>query len=117
MKNVWRQSLFRREGVSFELKGDRLNPYHLIERMKYDGCNEAVRNIAPKIATALPEIEKMILEIPVLTDTQKKFYLAVMEQRYEKVLKPTCQKIMGQQMAMERQPKGRGADNCLLTRR
>lgn len=92
----------------FELKGDRLNPYHLIERMKYDGCNEAVRNIAPKIATALPEIEKMILEIPVLTDTQKKFYLAVMEQRYEKVLKPTCQKIMGQQMTMERQPKGRG---------
>lgn len=92
----------------FELKGDRLNPYHLIERMKYDGCNEAVRNIAPKIATALPEIEKMILEIPVLTDTQKKFYLAVMEQRYEKVLKPTCQKIMVQQMAMERQPKGRG---------
>ena len=92
----------------FELKGDRLNPYHLIERMEYDGCNEAVRNITPKIATALPEIEKMILEIPVLTDIQKKFYLAVVEQRYEKILKPSYQKIMGQQMAMERQPKERG---------
>lgn len=80
----------------FELEGKRLNPYHLIERMEYEGCNEAVRNITPKIATVLQDIEKMILRIPVLTEIQKKFYLAVMEERYEKVLKPVCQKVMEQ---------------------
>ena len=87
----------------FELGGDRLNPYHLIERMEYEGCNEAVRNITPKMAHALPEIEKMVSGIPVLTDIQKKFYLAVMQERYEKIFEPACRKIMGQQMAEERQ--------------
>lgn len=78
----------------FELEGNRLNPYHLIERMEYEGCNMAVRNITPKIATKFPEIEKMILEIPVLTDIQKKFYLTVMQERYEKVFQPVCRKII-----------------------
>ena len=82
----------------FELESKKLNPYHLIERMKYEGCNEAVRNITPKISVVLPKIEKMILGIPVLTEVQKKFYLAVIEERYEKVFKPVCQKIMEQQM-------------------
>ena len=77
-----------------------MNPYHLIERMEY----EAVINITPKMARALPEIEKMVFGVPVLTDIQKRFYRAVMEQRYEKVFQPTCRKIMGQQMAEERQP-------------
>lgn len=88
--------------VIFDLEGRKLNPYHLIERMEYEGCNNTVRNITPKVATALPEIEKMILGIPVLTEIQKKFYLAVMGERYEKVLKPTCHKIMGQEMEAER---------------
>lgn len=91
----------------FELEGSKLNPYHLIERMEYEGCNEAVRSITPKMGEVMPEIKKMILEIPVLTDVQKKFYLAVMEKRYEKVFKPVCQKIMAQQMAAERQPDSR----------
>lgn len=96
----------------FELAGDRLNPYHLIERMEYEGCNKAVRNITPKIAMALPGIEKMILEIPVLTDIQKKFYLAVMEERYEKVFQPVCREIMGQEMAAERQPGNAEERRC-----
>jgi len=85
----------------FELEGRKLNPYHLIEGMEYEGCNEAVGNITPKIAAALPEIEKMISGIPVLTDVQKKFYLAVMEERYEKVFRPAWRKIMGRQMEKE----------------
>lgn len=80
--------------------------------MEYEGCNNAVRKITPKVATALPEIEKMILEIPGLTEIQKRFYLAVMEKRYEKVLKPTCHKIMGQEMKAERQLDSRGERRC-----
>lgn len=45
----------------------------------------------------------MILGIPVLTEIQKKFYLAVMKERYEKVLKPTCHKIMRLEREVERQ--------------
>lgn len=43
---------------------------------------------------------------------QKKFYLAVMEERYEKVLKPTCHKIMGLEMEAERQTESRKERRC-----
>ena len=87
----------------FELEGRRLNPYHLIEKMEYEGCNEAVRNITPKMAQVMSKIKELILEIPVLTEIQKKFYLALIESRYEKVLKPVCQKVIEQQMVEDRQ--------------
>ena len=54
----------------------------------------------------------MILGIPVLTEIQKKFYLAVMGERYEKVLKPTCHKITGQEMEAERQTNFREERRC-----
>lgn len=86
----------------FELEGRKLNPYHLIERMEYEGCNNAVRTITPKVAAALPQIEKMILEIPVLTEIQKEFYLSVMRKRYEKVLEPAYHKTTRQEIEVER---------------
>ena len=110
-KNMETEAFSARRCI-FELKDKKLNPYHLIERMEYEGCNNAVRNITPKVAAALPEIEKMILGIPVLTEIQKKFYLAVMGERYEKVLKPTCHKIMGHEMEVERQTESREERMC-----
>ena len=101
-KNLEAEAFLARRCI-FELEGRKLNPYHLIERMEYEGCNNAVRNITPKVATALTKIEKMILEIPVLTEIQKKFYLTVMRERYEKVLKLTYRKIMRQEIGAERQ--------------
>ncbi len=96
----------------FELDGNRLNPYHLIERLEYEGCNKAVRNITPKIEGALPEIEKMISGIPVLTGIQKKFYLAVMEKRYENVFQPVCRKIMEREDLPERQKNAEKERRC-----
>lgn len=96
----------------FELEGKRLNPYHLIERMEYESCNKAVRNITPQIAQIMPKIKELILEIPVLTEIQKKFYLAVMEERYEKVLKPTCHKIMELEIEAEGQTASRKERRC-----
>lgn len=81
----------------FELDGKRLNPYLLIERMEYGDCNQVLKKIVPKMAESLSNIEKLISEIPVLTDLQKKFYLALMKARYEKVFQPVYQKIKEQQ--------------------
>lgn len=49
------------------------------------------------MAGSLSNIEKLISEIPVLTDLQKKFYLALMKARYENVFQPVYQKIKEQQ--------------------
>ena len=80
----------------FELAGKKINPYHLIERMEYKDCNEAVKSITPKIAVAMQEIEKLILGIPVLTDVQKNFYLTLLKNRYEKALKPVYESVIGE---------------------
>lgn len=61
--------------------------------------SEVVRNLTLKNGKAMPMTQELIGSMPVLLDTQKKFYPAVMQYRYEKVLK----KIMEQQMTVENQ--------------
>ena len=75
-KNIETEAFSARRCI-FELEGRKINPYHMIERMKYEGCNNAVKKITPVIATVFPKIENMILGIPVLTEIQKKFYLSI----------------------------------------
>lgn len=50
-KNMETEAFSARRCI-FELEGRKLNPYHLMERMEYEGCNTAVRKITPKVATA-----------------------------------------------------------------
>lgn len=78
----------------FELNGKRINPYHLIEEMQYDACNNAVKDITPRIKQEWSNIENLISEIPALSDIQKNFYLTIMKSRYENVLQPTYTKII-----------------------
>lgn len=82
----------------FELEGKQLNPYHLMERMQYPDCSEAVRRLTPEIGKALPKIKEMICSIPVLTEIQKNFYVEIISTRYERVFKPLCMKLVGHEM-------------------
>lgn len=78
----------------FELEGKPVNPYHLIERMDYQDCSEAVKRITPKIGAAMPKVRELLEEIPVLSKIQKEYYISLLESRYENVLLPSCQRIM-----------------------
>lgn len=49
-----------------------MNPHHLIESLEYEDCNEVARNITPKMAGALPEIEKMISQLLIIGIRTKK---------------------------------------------
>lgn len=77
----------------FELEGKKINPYYIMESMEYAGCTRAVEKLVPIIKTNFPRIISLIWDIPVLTELQKKFYCAVMECRYDKVLFPLYKKI------------------------
>lgn len=81
----------------FELQGKRVNPYHIMESMKYQECSDAIYRIAPKIENCMHQIQEMIEEIPILSETQKQFFLLIIQYRYEKVLKPLYKKIVGKQ--------------------
>ena len=70
----------------FELHGKRVNPYHIIESREYSECLEAAYRLTPQIGNNLNRIQEMIREIPILSETQKKFFTSIVEYRYEKVL-------------------------------
>lgn len=78
----------------FELKGKRINPYHVIAGMEYPECTEAAMRIVPVMGDSFSKIRDLIWNIPVLSEIQKKFYYAIMKYRYDKVFLPFYQKII-----------------------
>lgn len=78
----------------FEVKGKKVNPYHIMESMEYAECTDAVERLVPSMGTALAGIRELICSIPVLSDVQKKFYNGIMGYRYEKMFLPLYQRIM-----------------------
>ena len=78
----------------FELQGKRVNPYQIIESMKYQECSDAVLRLTPKIGSCMSKIRVMVEEIPIISKIQKQFYTSIIEYRYENVLLPVCQKII-----------------------
>lgn len=77
----------------YELQGKRVNPYHIMESMEYQGCSDAVCRLVPKIGSCMGQISSMIEEIPILSEVQKHFFTNIMKYRYETVLLPVCRKI------------------------
>ena len=70
----------------FELHGKRINPYHIIESRECPECLEAVYRLTPQIGNNMDKIQTMIKEIPILSETQKRFFTSIIQYRYEKVL-------------------------------
>ena len=69
-----------------DLQGKRVNPYHIIESREYPECSEAVYRLTPQIGNNMDRIQAMINEIPILSEIQKRFFISIIEYRYEKVL-------------------------------
>lgn len=85
--------IYKARRCIFEVASKRINPYHLIQRMEYPGCSEAVLRIVPNIEENIECIKNMILEIPVISDIQKRFFITLIKERYEQVLLPTYKQI------------------------
>lgn len=62
-----------------------------------------------QILTDMIKIRKLIWDIPVLSDVQKKFYDVVMERRYKKVFLPLYRKMVEkrEESVPERKERGR----------
>lgn len=71
----------------FELNGKKINPYKLIESMKYEGLNNAVKRIVPLID--LEDIFEIIDSIPesIFSSNMKLFYKKSFSYGYTKLLK------------------------------
>lgn len=84
---------------AFSKDGKILNPLKYIESMENKDLNKALKRIVPHIN--MKSIKKMINDIPseyegveVMSDIRKDFYIKSMEYKYEKVLLPTYNKLL-----------------------
>jgi hypothetical protein len=78
----------------FTIKDKAINPFHLIQKMEYPDCCAAVKRLTPQIKKSQMAIHSIINNNSILTDTQKKFYCRILDDRLEKVLLPTYKKII-----------------------
>ena len=81
----------------FELNGRKVNPYQIIQNEVYHDCSEAVRRLVPRLSSQMNSINGMIETIPVLSEVQKRFFILVIKERFEKVLLPAYQKILSRE--------------------
>lgn len=67
--------------------------YEVISSLKFKECNDALCYVVEKIS--LNEIEDMIQNAPYISETQKGFYIYMIKERYEKILKDSYHKLKG----------------------
>lgn len=90
------ESAYTNRVCHFEKDGKKINPLKYIESREDPDCNAALLRIVPNID--IDKITKLVNDIPeeynghnIIGKAQKKFYIACLEYRYEKVLKPAYQ--------------------------
>lgn len=74
-----------------KLNNKKSSYYEVINSLKYDGINKALERIYPKI-----EIDKMInliKSISIISDVHKDFYITMLVNRYNKIIKSSYEKL------------------------
>lgn len=89
--------------TAYTLGGNTAAFFSQILKQDIPELNDAILRIVPKIKDKLPEMEEMILEIPergfghsVLSPIRNEEYRKELEVRYEKILLPQYNKLMGE---------------------
>lgn len=72
-------------------EGKRINYFEFISSLKNEDCNKALIRIVDKVD--MLKIEKIIDEMPIISDIRKKFYKTMIQERYNKILKYSYDKI------------------------
>lgn len=82
------------DGVTcnYEKNGRRINPFHFLQTTDNPDCLLALQKIAPKLRDQQYTFEKLFDSVPVLSDTQRKFYRIMLRVRLEQALIPMLKK-------------------------
>ena len=65
---------------------------YFISSLKNDDCNEALKRITPKIDMA--KIQREIDDMIIISDIRKDFYKIMINERYDKILKYSYNKLL-----------------------
>lgn len=70
----------------------RINYYEFISSLKNKGCNESLKRMVER--TDMKKIEQEIDNMPIISDIRKRFYKALLNGRYEIILKKSYDKLL-----------------------
>ncbi len=95
----FKQSVYDSSISIYRLNGKQINPLKYIESMENEDCNKALLRMVPKIN--IDKIKKIFDGIPeeynglpVLSKTQKVYYLKSLEYRYDNIFIPVYNKLL-----------------------
>ena len=74
-----------------KLKGKKSSYYEVINSICFEECNRALQKVYKRID--FNKIEKFINDTPLISPTQKKFYIHMLRARYEHILKGAYEKL------------------------
>ncbi|WP_052295807.1 hypothetical protein [Parasphaerochaeta coccoides] len=83
----------------FENDGKKINPNKYILSLANIDGNKAAERLVSQIISAQPHIEKMINDIPIISEIQKRYYKESMQARLEYFLIPAYNKLRGVEMS------------------
>lgn len=75
-----------------KLNGKKSSYYEVIHSIEFPECNNALVNVFKRIN--MRQIEELIGETPLITETQKMFYIHMIRERYEKIIKASYDKLI-----------------------
>ena len=75
-----------------KLNGKKSSYYEVIHSLEFPECNKALVNVYKRID--MKKVKKLVEETPLISETQKLFYLHMLEARYEKIIKASYDKLM-----------------------
>ncbi len=76
-----------------KLNNSKSSYFDIISSLQFDEVNEALKRIYPRID--LEKIYRLIDEINIISDIHKEFYKVMIKNRYEKIIKYSYQKLVG----------------------
>ncbi len=76
--------IFKIPTSGIKQNGQKINYFDFISSLEFDDCNDALERILPKID--MNSIDKLIDDIPYISDLQKAFYKIMLRERKEKIL-------------------------------
>lgn len=74
-----------------KLRGKKSSYYEVIHSLEFPECNEALISVYNRIN--MDKIKELIEETPLISETQKLFYLHMLSERYQKIIKVSYDKL------------------------
>lgn len=91
-ENEIEKRIFTFPTSQIKLNNSKSSYYEVINSLKYDEINKALKRIYPKIN--MNNINSLIDSIDIISDTHKNFYKTMILNRYNKIIKSSYEKLM-----------------------